>query len=146
MSPEQKALLQETWHQVVPIADTASALFYERLFEIDPELRQLFDGVDMESQRQKLVQALALVIGGLDEIDGLVAEIAALGRRHAGYGVTDAHYETVGTALLSTLETGLGDSWNTEVKAAWTAAYSFIADVMRDAGNDGHHHPSGAPA
>ncbi len=146
MSPDQKTLVQETWHKVVPIADTASALFYERLFEIDPELRKLFDGVDMESQRQKLIQALALVIGGLDEIDELVGEIAALGRRHAGYGVTDAHYESVGAALLSTLETGLGDSWNLEVKAAWTEAYTFIADVMRDAGDDGHDVPPGAPA
>ena len=146
MSPEQKSLVQETWHQVVPIADTASALFYERLFEIDPELRRLFDGVDMESQRQKLVQALALVIGGLDEIEELIAEVAALGRRHSVYGVKDAHYDTVGAALLSTLETGLGDSWTAEVKAAWTAAYGFIAEVMQRAAKDQQDSPSAAPA
>ena len=145
MSPEQKSLVQETWHQVVPIADTASALFYERLFEIDPELRRLFDGVDMESQRQKLVQALALVIGGLDEIEELIAEVAALGRRHSVYGVKDAHYDTVGAALLSTLETGLGDSWTAEVKAAWTAAYGFIAEVMQRAAKDQQDFPSAAP-
>ncbi len=146
MSPEQKSLVQETWHQVVPIADTASAQFYERLFEIDPELRRLFDGVDMESQRQKLVQALALVIGGLDEIEELIAEVAALGRRHSVYGVKDAHYDTVGAALLSTLETGLGDSWTAEVKAAWTAAYGFIAEVMQRAAKDQQDSPSAAPA
>ena len=146
MSPDQKTLVQQTWHQVVPIADAASALFYERLFEIDPELRELFDGVDMESQRQKLIQALALVIGGLDEIEALVAEIAALGRRHAGYGVTHAHYETVGTALLSTLESGLGESWTDEVEAAWSAAYGFIADAMQSAAAKGHSAPAAAPA
>ena len=131
MSPYQKTLVRETWHQVVPIADTASALFYQRLFEIDPEVRALFDGVDLASQRKKLIQALVLVVGVLDRIEDFVPEIKALGRRHAAYGVTDRHYETVGAALLWTLEQGLGDAWTAEAEAAWIAAYGFLAEVMR---------------
>ncbi len=51
--------------------------------------------------------------------------------RDAAYGVTDAHYETVGAALLWTLEKGLGTSWTQDAAAAWTAAYGFIAGVMQ---------------
>ncbi len=133
MTPDQKTLVQSTWHQVVPIADTASAQFYDRLFEIDPTLRTLFADVDLESQRRKLIATLTRVVVALDEIEELVPEIEALGRRHAGYGVTDAHYQTVGEALLWTLETGLGDAWTRDVETAWTAAYGFVADVMRGA-------------
>ena len=41
MTPEEKALVQSTFAQLVPIADQAAAL-YARLFEMDPGLRPLF--------------------------------------------------------------------------------------------------------
>ena len=42
MSPEQKMLVKQTWQQVVPIADTAARLFYDRLFETDPSALQRY--------------------------------------------------------------------------------------------------------
>ena len=135
MSPEQKTLVQETWRQVVPIADVAASLFYGRLFRIDPSTRDLFAGVDLESQKKKLIRALAMVVGALDRVDELAPTIADLGRRHTAYGVTDAHYDSVGAALLWTLEQGIGDAWTAEVKAAWAAAYGLLAGIMRDAAN-----------
>ena len=141
MSPEQKKLVQETWQQVVPIADTAATLFYERLFDTNPEIRDLFSGVDLPAQRAKLIQALGMVVGALDRFDTLFPAIAALGRRHAGYGVTDAHYDAVGAALLWTLEKGLGDAWSDDAKSAWAAAYAAVAGIMRSAAAevDGPH-------
>ena len=133
MTPDQKTLVQRSWQQVAPIAEMASELFYHRLFEIDPSLRDLFDGVDMTVQRQKLVQTLGVAIRGLDDMDTLVPIVEDLGRRHAGYGVTDAHYETVGAALLWTLEKGLGEAWNPKVEDAWVAAYATLSGVMRKA-------------
>ena len=136
MTPEQKTLVQETWRQVAPIADVAVGLFYGRLFRIDPSTRPLFAGVDFERQREKLVQTLSTVVGNLDGIEDLVPTIEDLGRRHSGYGVTDAHYDSVGEALLWTLEQGLCEAWTAEVEEAWTAAYGLLAGVMRDAAND----------
>lgn len=133
MTPDQRIHVQETWKQVAPIADTASAMFYERLFEIDPDLRRLFAATDMAAQRRKLVEAISGVVGGLDHLDDIVPQIADLGRRHGTYGVTDAHYDTVGAALLWTLEQGLGDAWTPAVKAAWVTAYTTIAGVMQSA-------------
>jgi hemoglobin-like flavoprotein len=56
-----------------------------------------------------------------------------LGRRHAGYGVTDAHYDSVGAALLWTLEQGLGQTWTPAVASAWTEVYGFLSGIMRKA-------------
>lgn len=42
MTPSQIALVQSSFAKVVPIADTAAKLFYDRLFEIAPEVRPLF--------------------------------------------------------------------------------------------------------
>jgi hemoglobin-like flavoprotein len=133
MTPEQKRLLAETWKQVAPTADAAADMFYRRLFEIDPAARKLFRATEMVAQRKKLLQTLSFAINGLDDLDGLSTKVEDLGRRHAGYGVTDAHYDSVGAALLWTLERGLGRAWTPEVAAAWTEVYGMLSGIMRNA-------------
>jgi hemoglobin-like flavoprotein len=133
MTPEQKRLLAETWKQVAPTADAAADMFYRRLFEIDPAARKLFRATEMVAQRKKLLQTLSVAINGLDDLDGLSTKVEDLGRRHAGYGVTDAHYDSVGAALLWTLERGLGRAWTPEVAAAWTEVYGMLSGIMRNA-------------
>ena len=108
MSPEEKLLVKETWRKVAPMADTAARLFYDRLFEIDTTTRPLFKTTDLAEQRRKLIQALTVVVKGIDHLEALRPMLADMGRRHAQYGVTDGHYDSVGAALLWTLEQGLG--------------------------------------
>ena len=129
MTPTQRTLVQESFKQVVPIADTAAALFYNRLFEISPALRPLFRA-DLTEQRKKLVQMLAYCVGKLDAPDELLPAVRALGQRHTEYGVENAHYQIVGAALLWTMETGLGDAFTPDVKAAWTAVYQILSATM----------------
>ena len=132
MTPEQKTLVQETWRQVVPIADTAAALFYDRLFEIDPNLRGLFSQTDMREQRRKLMQVIGTAVDGLEDLDQLVPVVTELGRRHKGYGVEDRNYDTVRAALLWTLEQGLGSTWSPAAAEAWGVTYGLLSSVMRD--------------
>jgi nitric oxide dioxygenase len=136
MTPEQKAILKDTWRQVVPIADAATGLFYERLFEIDPATRRLFRPERMAEQRRKLAQALSTVVHGLDDLGAILPAIEELGRRHAGYGVTDAHYQSVRAALLRTLEQGLGPAWTEQPAAAWAEAYGLVSGAMRRAARE----------
>jgi len=134
----QKALVQTSFAQVRPIADAAAALFYTRLFELDPTLRPLFKG-DLKEQGRKLMDMLTLAVKGLDRPEALLPALTALGRRHAGYGVNKHDYETVGEALLWTLEQGLGPSFTPDVREAWAALYRLVADTMRIGGNDDEH-------
>src|SRR3954454_8396857 len=99
MTQEQKRLVQEGFELVVPIADAAAAIFYARLFELDPAVRRMFKG-DMTEQGKKLMQTLTVAVRSLNRLDTIVPAVQALGRRHGGYGVTDQHYVTVGAALL----------------------------------------------
>ena len=100
MTPEQKALVQETWTAVAPISGQAAELFYGRLFELDSSLMPLFKS-DMREQGKKLMQMIGFCVAGLDRLDELVPAVEALGRRHVNYGVVESHYDTVGSALLS---------------------------------------------
>ena len=131
MTPMQKTLVQQSFKQVVPIADTAATIFYERLFATAPAVRPLFKG-ELAEQKKKLVQMLAYCVGKLDAPDELLPAVRALGKRHIGYGVTDEHYQLVGAALLWTLETGLGAAFTPDVKEAWTAVYTVLAATMLD--------------
>jgi hemoglobin-like flavoprotein len=128
----QIELVQNTFAIIAPIADDAAALFYRRLFEIDPSLQQMFRG-DMADQRRKLMQMLTAAVKGLPRLDRLVPVVEDLGRRHAGYGVSDSHYDTVGAALIWTLEKGLGSAFTPEVQNAWTTVYGVLASTMKNA-------------
>lgn len=130
MTPRQKELVQTSWAQVVPIADTAASLFYGRLFEIDPSLKPMFTS-DIKEQGKKLMAMITVAVRGLDDLGALVPAVQTLGKRHAGYGVKDEHYATVAAALLWTLEKGLGEAWNDEVKEAWVVVYTILADTMK---------------
>ena len=132
LTKEQITLVKGSFAAIVPIADDAAALFYRRLFEIDPRLERMFSG-DMAEQRRKLMQMLTAAVKGLDRLEQLVPVVEDLGRRHAGYGVRDEHYDTVGAALLWTLEKGLGPAFTPETKEAWTAVYGLLASTMQGA-------------
>ena len=131
MSPQQKSIVAHTWKRITPFADAAVREFYDRLFEIDPTTRPLFQATDMGEQRRKLLSALALVVDGIDHLEVLSPSLEALGRRHARIGVTARHYDAVGDALLWTFAKSLGADWTSEAEAAWSNAYALLAGVMR---------------
>ena len=122
---EQKTIVQSTFGQVTD-ADALAARFYARLFETDPSTQALFKG-DIKAQGKKLVQTIAVVVNGLDNLNAIVPAIESLGRRHAGYGVTVQHWDSVGNALLWTLADTFGDAFTPEVHNAWASAYGLIA-------------------
>ena len=132
MQPDQILLVQQSFAAVLPIADTAAMLFYNRLFELDPSLRPLFKQ-DMQDQRRKLMTTLTIVVRGLTRLDVLLPSVQMLGQRHVAYGVTEEHYATVGAALIWTLQQGLGETFTPDVEAAWIAAYTLLSEAMQAA-------------
>ena len=129
MTPEQQDLVQASFAKIVPIADEAAILFYDDLFDRDPSLRSLFPD-DMTEQRRKLMAMLATAVTNLKSWDKVAAAVRALGARHAGYGVQVSHYDTVGEALIATLEQGLGDDFTPELRDAWVSCYRAVSAEM----------------
>jgi len=132
LDAKQITLVQSTWSKVLPISEKAAELFYNRLFETDPSTKVLFKG-DMKTQGKKLMDMITAAVNGLNNLEGLVPTVQDLGRRHGGYGVQEKHYGSVASALLWTLEQGLGEAFTPEVKSAWTETYMVLAGVMKDA-------------
>lgn len=123
-------LIQRSFAQVAPVAEQAGALFYDKLFERDPTISQLFH-VDMAAQSRRLMQMIGDAVALLDQPGTLDRALAALGQRHAGYGVRDDHYATVGGALLDTLSAALGEGFTPAMREAWSAMYGHVMRTMQ---------------
>ena len=131
MTAERRHLVQASWDAVAAESVPLAERFYVHVFAMAPEARALFAATDMAAQRRKLTDMLAALERALDEPDRLVADAAALGARHAGYGVRDAHYAVVGDALRAALADVLGARFTAATHAAWTEAYGLLAALMR---------------
>lgn len=130
MKPPHKHLIRKSFATVEAHGSIAALIFYRRLFELDPELRPLFKG-DIEVQAKKLTDMLGSLISLLEQGEALEAELEAMGARHAGYGVQDSHYATVGEALLTMVEEVLGDDYTAETEEAWTILYQAVEMLMK---------------
>ena len=134
MDQYQIILVEESFKKVVPISDAAAEIFYAKLFEKDPSLQNMFSG-DMVQQGKKLMTMIGTAVNGLQDLEKLIPAVQDLGERHAGYGVKDEMYDTVGESLIETLEAGLGNEFTAEVKESWVEVYTLLSTVMKDAAN-----------
>ena len=130
MTPEQIELVRGSFARVEAHGDAVAAMFYERLFALDPGLRHLFRSTDLTAQRARLMAALRTVVDGLGRLDQILPAVRELGRRHGAYGVEPEHYATAGSALIWTLEHALGVHFTPATRRAWVDAYSLLAWTM----------------
>ena len=115
-------------------SDDLAVTFYAHLFEIAPYTEQMFAGVkDMAVQRRKFTDMLESIVKALEHPEQLVSEVAALGRRHHGYGVSGREYPLVGDALLFALEQNMQGRMDAASRAAWREAYLLLAGIMQRA-------------
>jgi hemoglobin-like flavoprotein len=132
MTPSQLLLVKRTWKLLREVDPSLLGdVFYGRLFMQHPAYQSMFTG-PMESQYRKFVDMLSILVARLDRPESVAQEINHLAISHQGYGVKPAHYEPVREALLWTLERGLGNDWNAEVREAWAACYDALTRLMRE--------------
>lgn len=137
LTPAQVGIVQDSFRRIGPQAAEASRIFYDELFRISPELRELFPD-DISAHKMKFVQMLAGIVRSLDQIATISEEIVDLGRRHLSYDVEEEHFALVGEALLWALNRLLGPDFTPEVREAWTAVYDMIFRVMQEASEVSH--------
>lgn len=129
MNDDDVRRVRDSHARLAPLAEAAAAQFYDRVFERDPEIAQLFTG-DMAHQGRRLMAMIGDAVALLDKPAVLDGALRALGRRHAGYGVQQRHYDVVGGALLDTLAAALGDGFDTAHRRAWAALYERVRSRM----------------
>lgn len=129
LSPAEVAEIQNSFDRMWPQSNVMVDLFYDRLFELVPDSRPLFRD-DMANLKRKFISTLAVIVGSLDNLSGLMSVADKLARDHVHYGVTASHYAPVGEALLWSLRQGLGAHWTPAVEDAWRKLYLFLSGRM----------------
>jgi len=129
-------LLKNSWKIAAENPEVVGALFYGRLMEQMTEYKSLFRRTNIPEQSRKLISMLSYIISRLDNLDNsIIEEVGKLAQRHVQYGVKIEHYTIVGPALLWTLEQGLGNLWNDELRDTWTECYAILSVAMINASN-----------
>ncbi|HKR64923.1 MAG TPA: globin domain-containing protein, partial [Thermoanaerobaculia bacterium] len=131
--PDTHFLVQSSWEAVNARREEAAQIFYSKLFQIAPETKAMFAHVDIRVQGAMLMNMISAAVQGLDRLEELTPVLQDLGRRHKSYGVRVEHYAPVEACLLYTIETIMGETFNLDVKLAWTRIYNFVAQTMIEA-------------
>jgi hemoglobin-like flavoprotein len=100
MTSQDIALIRESFRRIGPAADQVAALFYARLFELDPSLRQLFHG-DMTTQGCKFMQMIGRAIESLDQSEIISETLRQLGERHAVKSAWTATYALFARTMMA---------------------------------------------
>lgn len=141
-------VVDRTWAKVKKIPnykEVAGTLLFQKIFEIAPAARALFDFTKGFSEDDealysdprflahatRVVSMLDVAVNMLGpDLEPVSYALEELGKRHVDYGVIPAHYPIVGQALLSTLEAALGNDWTPTAKEGWTGIYGFVSTTM----------------
>lgn len=130
MTTQEINIVKRTWKLLRDVdPQLLGDVFYRRLFLTYPSVRPMFRE-PMMTQYHKFVDMLSLIVSRIDRPEEVMSEIAQLAQRHERYGVKPEHYPVVGETLLWTLEQGLGNQWNNDVKQAWEACYQTLVQAM----------------
>lgn len=122
-------LLRESLVFLQERKDLAAAVFYENLFEIDPDLRPMFDD-DLTEQSNKALFAFGAVVAQIHDIDACREMTRGLAIRHVTYGVVPDHYPKVGAAVLATVSMVMGDAMTPRIAVVWQKAYDAVSEAM----------------
>lgn len=126
----QFEIVEESFNFLTEKGPLLAARFFERLFQKNPEMAPLFEGVSLDGQQKKFFASLVLIVQSLKQPEVLGDYLSGLGARHTHYGVKNEHYPIMVNNLLAVMAELSGDKWTDEVNDAWSKTISSITDTM----------------
>lgn len=133
MIDQEIQIVQQTWFNLAKENDSEiGELFYTRLFENDPHLRNLFRN-SISAHGRRFVSMMNYLIIKLDNTS-VIHQARSLGRKYAEYGIQNKDYDYIKEALFWTLKKKLGERWTPDVMVSWIWFFSTIGLLMKDAG------------
>ncbi|HEX2100479.1 MAG TPA: hypothetical protein VHF69_07440 [Candidatus Synoicihabitans sp.] len=130
ITPRQIELVRKSLRALTLVGEQAAALFYVRLFELDPTLRPAVRG-DLLAQGRKLLGMLARIVEALDQPDRLELALRDLDCGELEANLREQRVDAVRATLRWTLRLHLGAAYTLEVEEAWTAAFATCVAAAR---------------
>ena len=122
--------LQASLNIILKDEDKFASVFYEKVFDLAPEVRSLFK-INMTDQGRLLTHMLGGIVYSLSRPDNLKIGLARLGENHTKYGVKLEYYPIVKKAMMETIDETLGENRTNKSISAWDSALDFVIDLMK---------------
>ena len=108
--------------------------FYKRMFEKNPEVKEMFNMDKQNSGEQPKALAMTVLAAAqnIDNLEALLPAVKKIAQVHVDCKVKPEHYPIVGENLLAAIKEVLGDAATEDVISAWVEAYGVIAKVFID--------------
>ena len=129
MTPTQIRLVKGSFEAVAPQRNRLAAIFLAQLSVREPSLHDIFRG-DLRTQAAELHAGLAEIVASLDRLYPIVPALEWLGLRAAARGIGEGQYAAIEQALLAALASELGSTFSLEQRAAWSAAFRRVSQIM----------------
>jgi len=131
MNAEEIKSIRKSFQLIAGKEQIVTLLFYNRLFQSSPNLRDMFPG-EMADQAKKLADVLKVLDASLDNLETLRPALRGLGSRHQHqYGVFEEHYAAFCQTLVNTLQETGGTRFDEEMKNAWNTMLRHVSAEMR---------------
>lgn len=132
MNNKQKALVKSTVAVLKSNGADLTQYFYNRMFNHNPELKNLFNMSHQASGKQQHALAGA-VLAYAEHIENptlLINILRSIGNKHVSLNIKPEQYNIVGLHLISSIKEVLGKAATDELLEAWTQAYHELAQIM----------------
>ena len=128
----------EVVKQTIPILESAGPKltkhFYQRMFNHNPELKDIFNMTHQHTGNQALAlfEAIAAYAKNIENLEALTTAVERIAHKHTSFNIQPDHYQIVGHHLIETLRELATEQFTQQVEEAWTAAYLFLAQIFID--------------
>jgi len=129
MTPTQIALVQASWQKVDEKNHEVAQMFYQRLFELAPELRQFYQ-TDLQEYGARLMRNLGMAVKSLRQMDSVLPMLQDFAAQRVERGIKDGYETVVRNAMLWALEQRLAESFTQDVRTAWNETYSLLTGII----------------
>lgn len=108
--------------------------FYEKLFNAQPELKNIFNQINQQrgEQPRALADAVVAYAANIDKLETLLPAVSRIAHKHASLGISPEHYPIVGKYLLEAVKETLALPDDHAALSAWEQAYKILADIFID--------------
>ena len=127
-------LVQSSFRKLKPLGQGTATYFYDKLLELDPDLKGLYFSNPKESIQEfgaAFMNILATTVSYLDNFKQLKPILYNLGKVIQSKQFKPTFFDFIGTAFMASLSNSLQEEFTLEVELAWFQYFQKISQTVQ---------------
>lgn len=124
-------MLVERWQRLQPYADRFATAFFDTLFSVDPDFREVFEGASLEAQFLRFAHLMAHIVSAADNREELEHRAELIVHRFARDDSATDRSRAIKAAVVSLLAEVEAADMSSQMRASWRDVYRLVNDMLR---------------